>query len=350
MELPIVSIIIPCYNNGYYLTKMLDCCLRQTFHKWEVIIVDDGSADDTPALIENYVCKDARIKFFRRDRQPKGSVVCRNIGFEKSSGKYIIHFDADDLISDTCFEHRVRFMEEHPDIDYASFCAKTFTDENNLPRYDSKVATYGVSIKTGDLLEDFLTTNYSFSVWNNIYRREAIKDHPWDEAVKIQTDFSYIVPGILRGMRHAFAGYTEVDYYYRYFIDKKNSNNMCSNFVTPEKCRSTLYLFENVFDWLDQRGDKEIRKRQFLRFIVLQFERLIKEGSRNDTDEYVIFLSKHYSETIVGRLTRIKEHCYRINNQTKKNAYLNLMLYYYFHYKIYMIQFVHVVAKMFLHR
>ena len=94
-----LSVIIPCYNNGKLLAEMLDCCLRQTYSDWEVIIVDDGSTDDTSSIVSEYVQKDARIQYHTRERSPKGSVVCRNIGFELSSGKYIIHFDADDLIS-----------------------------------------------------------------------------------------------------------------------------------------------------------------------------------------------------------------------------------------------------------
>lgn len=350
MSLPILSVIIPCYNNGDYLARMLNCCLRQSYQDWEVIVVDDGSTDDTPSIVRRFTKKDSRISFYQRERQPKGSVVCRNIGFDKSSGKYVIHFDADDLISDTCFEHRVLFMENHPDVDYASFCAKAFTDENNLPDYDSKVVTYGVRVKTRDLLEDFLTTNYSFSVWNNIYRRDAIENYPWDENVKIQTDFSYIVPGILRGMKHAFSGLQEVDYYYRYFPDKKRSSNMCSNFVTPEKCKSTLYLFENVFSWLKQREDYEERKQQFFRFIVLQFERLIKGGSVADTDEYVLFISNYYPEDIVKRIKTIQRKCYGFKNPKARGAYLDFSLYRHFHYRIYRIQFIHDIAKLLLQR
>ena len=83
-----LSVIIPCFNNGKFLKEMMDCCLRQTFVDWELIIVDDQSTDNTThQLIQEYVLRDNRIKFYVRDRLPKGSVVCRNIGFDKSCGK-----------------------------------------------------------------------------------------------------------------------------------------------------------------------------------------------------------------------------------------------------------------------
>ena len=98
--MPILSVIIPCYNNGNLLKEMIDCCIQQTFDDWELIIVDDQSTDNfTQKLVKDYVAKENRIKFLIRNRLPKGSVTCRNIGLYSSLGKYIIHFDADDLIS-----------------------------------------------------------------------------------------------------------------------------------------------------------------------------------------------------------------------------------------------------------
>lgn len=345
-----LSVIIPCYNNGEYLKLMLDCFLRQTVDYWEVVVVDDQSTDNTPEIVKSYVCKDQRIKFFQRDREPKGSVVCRNIGFDNSVGKYICHLDADDLVSDTFVEHRVNYMEEHPDIDYASFCAKVFYDGDPLPKYTDNVLTYGVKVNTSDLLEDFLSTNYSFSVWNNIYRRECIQDYPWDERVKIQTDFSFIVPGILRGMKHAFAGLPEVDYYYRYFKKSKKNINMCSNFVSKDKCESTLYLFRNVLEWLKDRSDYNIRKKQFLRFIILQYERLINGGNFNEVNDFIALVASFYPIEITKVLDHTRTKCQNISNDKRRRIYLDYILYKEFRYSIYRVQLTHDLAKYILRK
>lgn len=322
---PLLSIIVPCYNNGIYLTEMLDCFLKQTVDNWEIIIVDDCSTDNTPQLIEEYLKKDKRIKFFIRDRQPKGSVVCRNIGFQQSKGKYVCHLDADDLVSPTFVENRVNFMENHPEIDYASFCAKVFTDSKQLPTYDSYVRTYGVKANTNDILEDFLSARYSFSVWNNIYRRKSIENLKWDENVKIYTDFSFILPGILSGLKHRFSDIKEVDYYYRLFTHKTNSNNMCSNFVSDDKCDSTLYLFNRTLESLKIRPDYNKRKKQFFQFIILNFERLMLGGNESQITRYLDFVAQHYSSTDSKKLVHIFEKCRSIKN---RNLY-ELKLYWY---------------------
>lgn len=322
---PLLSIIIPCYNNGNYLTEMLDCFLRQTVEDWEIIIVDDGSTDNTPQLIDEYLKKDSRINFFVRDRQPKGSVVCRNIGFEHSKGKYICHLDADDLVSPTFVENRVNFMERNPDLDYASFCTKVFTDPNHLPTYNSKVRTYGVKVNTHDLLEDFLTANYSFSVWCNIYRRKSIENLSWDENVKIYTDFSFILPGILSGLKHSFSDIKDVDYYYRLFTNKTNSSNMCSNFVSDEKCDSTLYLFDRTLKSLKTRSDYQKRKKQFFKYIILNFERLMLRGDNFQINRYLDFVTQRYSLKESLKLVRIFEKC----KTSQKGILFELKLYWY---------------------
>lgn len=323
-ESPKLSIIIPCYNNGKYLVKMLDCFISQTSKNWEVIIVDDGSTDETPILIKEYTLKDQRIKYYSRNRQPKGSVVCRNIGYNYSTGKYICHLDADDLVSQTFVEHRVQFMEDNPDIDYASFCAKTFKDgDSSLQTYDTKVTTYGVKANNGDILEDFLSANYSFSVWNNIYRKESIKDLPWDENVKIYTDFSFIVPGILKGLKHKFADIREVDYFYRTYSGKNTASiNMCSNFVSEEKNKSTLYLFKKTLDSLKSRKDYQLRKKQFERFVILNFERLIKGNDQDQITNYILFTKEYMDEELAKKFEKINSKTKNIKNFRKFECFL----------------------------
>lgn len=307
----LLSVIIPCYNNGGYLSEMLDCCIRQTFKDWEVIVVDDGSTDDTPLKIEKYTENDSRIHLYRRERQPKGSVVCRNIGFEKSTGKYIIHFDADDLISDSCFEKRVAFMESHPDCDYASFPAMGFSDNTKLPQYNDKGMKWGVGEDGEDLLKRFFSFDYPFSVWNNIYRREAVTDYPWDEKVKIYTDISYIIPIILAGKKHLYSQQKELDYFYRQ--GGGNVNNMCSSFVSKEKCESTLYFFRKTLDELKKRTDGDLRVGQFKGLIITHFERLVAGNNKDDIVTFINLCKEYYDDKFVSKLEKIRKKSEKVN-------------------------------------
>lgn len=334
MRIPKLSIIIPCYNNGVLLVEMIECVRRQTFNDWELIIVDDQSSDNTPSIVRTYEQTDERIKLVIRDREPKGSATCRNIGFDKAIGKYVMHFDADDLISDTCFEKRVKFMEDNPKVDYASFPAMTFTNSDQLPAFCDKGKKYGAENNDIDLLKRFLEADYPFSTWNNIYRKTSIQDIRWDEQVKIYTDFSYIVPGILKGLKHQFSGQQEIDYYYRTNLP---TGSMCSTFVSPEKCSSTIYLFSKTLDELSKRPDCKKRKKQFLHFIVLHFERLIMDGDKAKIRDYLSFCEKYYQRIIVTSLILICAVVNGIQNMKLRKGVLYLLIVLRFGYPKYLL-------------
>jgi len=346
MNNPILSVIIPCYNNGKLLAEMLDCCIRQSFQEWEVIVVDDGSTDDTPSIVEEYAAKDQRIQFYHRDREPKGSLTSRNIGFSHSKGKYIIHFDADDLISDTCFEKRVAFMDVHPECDYATFKGRGFSMKDGQMVFH-KGTPYGVNKVDGDLLMGFLTTHYPFSIWNNIYRREAIADYEWDERVKVYSDFSYAVPVILKGMNHQFADIAEEDYYYRQFYSK---NNMCASAVNEDKCASTVYLVSKTLKSLKERDDYEKRKNEFLEFIVLHYKRLILGGNYSDARKYINMLSEFYPEGIVESFDTILDRFSKAKHNKSYELRVYWAFYDHFHYSFDKTMAIHTLGKIVLGR
>ncbi|MCW0484740.1 glycosyltransferase family 2 protein [Gaoshiqia sediminis] len=323
MFYPKLSIIIPCFNNGSLLAVLIECIRRQTFEDWELIVVDDQSTDATPSIVRGFEQTDKRIKLIVRSQEPKGSATCRNIGFDMATGKYIIHFDADDLISDTCFENRVKFMDNHPTIDYASFPAMAFTDPDKLPSFHDKGRLYGADQDDIDLLKRFLSADYPFSTWNNIYKRTALEDIRWDEKVKIYTDFSYIVPGILKGLKHQFSGQEEIDYYYRV---NPPTGSMCSTFVSPEKCSSTIYLFSKTLDSLSKRADYKKRKKQFLQFIVLHFERLVMDGDKTKVQDYLVFCEKYFRGNIATSLDLISKIVIGIQNLKLRKGVLYLLI------------------------
>ena len=91
-----VSIIVPIYNKEKYLEKCLDSILGQTYRDLEIILVDDGSTDNSLVICQHYAEKDPRIKIYHK---PNGGVSsARNLGLEKSTGKYISFVDPDDFI------------------------------------------------------------------------------------------------------------------------------------------------------------------------------------------------------------------------------------------------------------
>ncbi len=113
--MPRVSVIVPCYKAGRYLPATVDSVLRQTFSSWELILVDDGSPDDTLETARVQAKRDPRIRFFTQPNQ--GQSAARNLGAcEASPGSEFFYFlDADDLLHPEALARLVTFLDSHPE-------------------------------------------------------------------------------------------------------------------------------------------------------------------------------------------------------------------------------------------
>lgn len=157
----LVSIIIPTYNRAHLIGETLDSVLAQTYTNWECIIVDDGSTDNTDAVVGEYVKKDSRFQYHHRPKdRPKGANACRNYGFELSKGEYINWFDSDDLMLESFLEIKILKSENNAQI----IISKRFENGESLnfksldegvyffSDFDREYIINRYSILTGDVL------------------------------------------------------------------------------------------------------------------------------------------------------------------------------------------------------
>ncbi len=121
-----VSVIIPTYNYGLFISQVLQSLQNQSYHNWECIVVDDGSTDDTKQNVQEWIEKDQRIKYF--SQQNAGPSAARNYGISQSKGDYILFLDADDLIECDKLKSHVDVLEKYNDVDIAYGDARYFTD------------------------------------------------------------------------------------------------------------------------------------------------------------------------------------------------------------------------------
>lgn len=137
MPHPIVSIIIPCYNQGEFLAEALDSVLEQTYENWECVIVDDASTDGSLAVAKRYAERDARFIYIEHQCN-HGLSITRNTGIKASRGKYILPLDADDKIADRYLEKAVEYFSRFPDTKVVYSKARLFGAVNKewiLPDY-----------------------------------------------------------------------------------------------------------------------------------------------------------------------------------------------------------------------
>ncbi len=140
-----VSVIIPTYNRASYIGEAIDSVLTQIFRDWELIVVDDGSTDDTAKVLEKYRRQDPRIHYVRQKNA--GSSRARNTAITHISGKYVAFLDDDDRWLPKKLEMQVQFMESNPTI---GFCYMRFQIYKKV----------GNKLEKGKLFPEFLATEF----------------------------------------------------------------------------------------------------------------------------------------------------------------------------------------------
>ena len=109
-RLPVISIIIPAYNAEKTLKKCIKSVLRQTYKNYELIIVDDGSEDNTVAISDFYAERYSAVQVIHSENQ--GVSSARNLGMEKAIGDYILFLDADDRLIESALDNMVPYTSE----------------------------------------------------------------------------------------------------------------------------------------------------------------------------------------------------------------------------------------------
>lgn len=134
MATPLVSIILPVYNVALYLERCLDSLLEQTCQDYEVIAVNDGSTDDSPAILQRYLARMPALRIIHQ--QNSGLGAARNAGLTQARGKYIYFVDSDDYLAKKCLQTCItRLEKERLDVlFFATHIHSAITDEP-LPDY-----------------------------------------------------------------------------------------------------------------------------------------------------------------------------------------------------------------------
>ncbi len=121
-----VSVIVPTYNYARFLPDAVESLLAQTFGDWECIVVDDGSTDDTPAVVGAATANDGRVRYVSQAN--RGPSAARNRGVAESVGDYIQFLDADDVLPPTKLEAQIRRLETDPSIGIVYSDTRYFLD------------------------------------------------------------------------------------------------------------------------------------------------------------------------------------------------------------------------------
>jgi len=174
--------VLPTYNRAYILKRAVDSILNQTFKDFELIIVDDGSTDNTKALIDSF--SDSRIKYVKHDKN-KGLAASRNTGIISAQGAFIANQDSDDIWFSEKLEKELAVFESAPsDIGIVYSRLKKHFNDNRVEFYPHDKQ----SPKEGNLHKTLLKRNF-ITMQCALIKKECFKDEMFDESLPALQDW-----------------------------------------------------------------------------------------------------------------------------------------------------------------
>lgn len=265
MNIPLVSIIIPVYNSANYLPETIQCTLDQTWPNKEIIIIDDGSTDNSVTVASDYAAKNSEIKLICQEN--KGAAAARNAGLKVAKGDYIQFLDADDLLSPTKIEKQMGGLagsQTHLSICHTIF----FNDRENPVNGIHYKAWYSVG---SDNTVDFLTKLYAgnevmsgyggmITVHSWLTPRAVIeKAGLWNENLSVDDDGEFFCRVVLAAEGIIFC--EDVFNYYRKFDDQRSLSTQTSR----KSIESTITSNDLKFSYLKLKTNESIIDRVFAR-------------------------------------------------------------------------------------
>lgn len=264
MNNPLVSVVMPVYNVEKYVEKAINSVLNQTYSNFELILINDGSEDNSLEICKRFAREDSRISII--DKINGGVSKARNDGIEKASGKYVMFIDSDDIIEKNMLQNMVSSAEgKSSDLVICGLFVDTFKNQELID-------SYTISEKQNIILGKYNVRKYFikmiqnsniYTLWNKLYKLEIIKLHKlsfncsldFGEDLVFNFDYIYNIENI----------FVDNNCYYHYIQDKDNDS--LSSKYREDKI-DIIKIWYNKLFWfsMDILDDETISYVRWLKF------------------------------------------------------------------------------------
>lgn len=307
---PKISVIIPVYNVEKYLRECLDSIVKQTLNDIEIICVNDGSTDNSGAILEEYSVKDKRIRVITQENG--GLSSARNCGIRNAIGKYIAFVDSDDFIAQNMMEKLYNKAEcTNSDITVGDLFLY-FHDTKETALFRDQVSYLYLKNKIFTLAEypEFVT---NIAAWDRIYLRSFLEDiHAEFPNGLLYEDQPFTVYTLLHAKRISVV--PEQLYYYRKGAGGSITDNEAKQEKNKRHFLKTTQMVLNIFQ--EEDVSKDIRNA----YIVYMFENAFTH--QQNCKKYALF--KEFFEGIRSLLT-LEDYEVLTKTLPHRSKYINFL-------------------------
>lgn len=264
---PLVSIIIPTFNRAHLIAETLDSVLAQTYTNWECIIVDDGSTDNTSLVVNSYVAKEPRFKFYHRPPQHlPGGNGARNFGFKMSKGDFIVFFDSDDIMSSENLRLNM----------YNLLASEAQCSVSNISIFRGEINDVYFKIfnnSTSDnILEDYLIGKINLGTPSMFWEKEAISDKLFNEHLfrAQELDFHF---RILKNRNLKFAFIND------FLVSvRRHEASLTTNYIHNDfkSIQSELFVRREIIKYANEFLKNEFSRKKVFQLYAITFIKLYR--------------------------------------------------------------------------
>lgn len=237
---PKLSIIVPIYNCEQYISKCLNSILSQKYNNLEILLIDDGSTDNSYLECQELAKTDSRIKLYTKKNEGVSST--RNYGLSKSTGQYILFIDGDDYIEQNCIEKCMKIMLAN-NLDIIKFGIIKEINKKIAKKQKFSVPTNRIITKQeySELLyPNIFNTNDFCNTTNAIIKKNIITNY--FENYLIGEDFIFFV----KCLQNSKCIYFSQDYFYHYVVNDNSATHIFNNQQHLVKLVDSLKVNENI--------------------------------------------------------------------------------------------------------
>ena len=289
----LITVMIPAYNAQKYIGRCIESLLKQTYKEIEILIVNDGSKDDTQSICEDYSQKDSRVRLVNQENGGEGAA--RNTGLREAKGKYLTFVDADDYVKEDFIE-RLHTNLVKNDAGLA-ICGFTELREDTILNETSG----DISIMNQEAGMEMLLREDSFKgyVWNKIFDLDIIRQNKlsFDVSLAVWTDVLFV----FQYMRHVEKIiFDPTPEYYYIYLETSVSHGGGNNVIAVDKSYSAIRAKEQMVDFIPENYLK-VRRQLAIRFVQSSLAVLRNIGYSNNQGQYkqfkensILYIKKYY--------------------------------------------------------
>ena len=290
-----ISVLMPVYNSEKFLLETVQAVINQSYIDWELILVDDGSTDNSKEICTQLMNDDKRIKYIFQENL--GVSHTRNVALENAQGKYIVFVDSDDLIHEDYLKILINSIEKNnSDISVCNFIERKISNTGKVEDitrefYPKEVMEMS---EMKDYIMDFGNSGLLNPLWNKIYKREIIENNniTFDEKVETGEDFIFNLQYFRKVKKISFI--KDSLYYYI----RRNNNSITYKYI------ENMYEKGWEIHWLLESFLKDM-------------------GFYNEENAYVLY-GNHLTGVFSAFLNLYHDHC-KLTSKEKK-AYIKKII------------------------